>query len=66
VITLTRLNGQPVMVNCDLIETIEENGSTVVTLTTGNALEVRDGMREIEQKVVDFKRKVYARSDPHA
>jgi flagellar protein FlbD len=57
-ITLTRLNGHPVLLNCDLIETVEENGETVITLTTGNAVVVRDGMEEIEQKVVAFKRKI--------
>ncbi|MGA8326446.1 MAG: flagellar FlbD family protein [Candidatus Cybelea sp.] len=57
-ITLTRLNGHPVLLNCDLIETVEENGETVITLTTGNAVVVRDRMEEIEQKVVAFKRKI--------
>lgn len=64
VIELTRLNGQPVIVNCDLIELIEENGDTVVTLTTGNALVVRDRMHEIQQKVVAFKRKIFGPSEP--
>jgi flagellar protein FlbD len=59
VITLTRLNGQPVMLNCELIESVEENGETVITLTTGNAVVVRDRMAEIEEKVVAYKRKVH-------
>jgi flagellar protein FlbD len=57
-ITLTRLNGHPVMLNCDLIETVEANGETIITLTTGNAVVVRDRIDEIEQKVVAFKRKI--------
>ena len=59
-IELTRPNGQPVMVNCDLIESIEENDGTIVTLTTGNALVVRERMAEIEARVVAFKRKIRA------
>jgi flagellar protein FlbD len=59
VITLTRLNGQPVLLNCELIESVEENGETVVTLTTGNAVVVRDRMAEIEEKVVEFKRRIH-------
>ena len=43
-IALTRLNGHPVMVNSDLIEQIEETPDTVVTLTSGNRLIVRDRM----------------------
>lgn len=59
-ITLTRLNGRPVMLNCDLIESIEENAETVITLTTGNVVVVREPMAEIERKVVAFKQSIYA------
>ncbi|MGB6061968.1 MAG: flagellar FlbD family protein, partial [Candidatus Aquilonibacter sp.] len=58
-IALTRLNGHPVMVNSDLIEQIEETPDTVVTLTSGNRLVVRDRMLEIQQKIIDFKRRIY-------
>ena len=58
-ITLTRLNGQSVLLNCDLIESAEQNGETVITLTTGNAVVVRDTLDEIERKVIAFKRKIY-------
>jgi flagellar protein FlbD len=58
-IALTRLNGQPIMVNCDLIEFLEETPDTVVTLTSGNKLVVRDRMQEIQQKIVAFKRSIY-------
>jgi flagellar protein FlbD len=57
-ISLTRLNGHPVLVNCDLIETVEESDGTIVTLTTGNVLIVRDRTHEIEEKVVAFKRRI--------
>jgi flagellar protein FlbD len=68
VIALTRPNGQPVMLNCDLIESMERDGpstelttgETIVTLTTGNVVIVREPLEEIEQKVVAFKRKIYA------
>jgi flagellar protein FlbD len=47
------------MVNSDLIEQIEETPDTVVTLTSGNRLVVRDRMLEIQQKIIDFKRRIY-------
>ncbi len=59
-IALTRLNGHPVMVNSDLIEQLEETPDTVVTLTSGNRLIVRDAMHDIQQKIIDFKRRIYA------
>jgi len=59
VIVLQRLNGGTVMVNSDLIEAVEETPDTVVTLTSGNKLLVRDSMLEIQKKIVDFKRRIY-------
>lgn len=59
-ITLTRLNGQPVMLNCDLIESVEQNAETIITLTTGNAVVVLEPMDEIKRRVLAFKRKIYA------
>jgi len=64
VIVLTRPNGQPVMLNCDLIESVERDGDTIVTLTTGNTVVVREPLDEIEQKVVAFKRKIYSAQLP--
>lgn len=63
-ITLTRVNGQPVMLNCDLIESVEENGQTVITLTTGNTVAVCERMSEIENKIVAFKRKIHVAREP--
>ncbi|HEY8313142.1 MAG TPA: flagellar FlbD family protein [Candidatus Baltobacteraceae bacterium] len=60
-IALTRLNGQPIMVNSDLIESIEPTPDTVVTLTSGNKLIVRDSMDVIQTRIIEFKRKIYGR-----
>lgn len=65
-IALTRLNGHPLMLNCDLIESLEETPDTVVTLVSGNKLVVRDKMRDVQQKIIDFKRKIYGPGDPGA
>ncbi len=63
-IVLTRLNGQPVMLNCDLIESVEQDAESVITLTTGNAVVVREPLDEIERRVVAFKRKIFATPRP--
>ena len=57
-IALRRLNNQPIMVNADLIESLESTPDTVVTLTSGNKLLVRDTMQEIQQKIVEYQRSV--------
>jgi len=64
VIPLRRLNNQPIIVNCDLIESIESTPDSVVTLTSGNKLIVRDSLDEIRKKVVDFKRQIYGPGEP--
>jgi len=58
-IALTRLNGQPIMVNADLIESVETTPDTVITLVSGNKLIVRDSMETIQQRIIEFKRKIY-------
>lgn len=62
-IPLVRLNGQPLMVNCDLIESIEATPDTVITLTSGNKLVVRDSMDEVRDKIVAFKRRILGPGD---
>jgi flagellar protein FlbD len=51
------------MVNPDLIESLESTPDTVVTLTSGNKLIVRDTMDEVRDKIVEFKRRIYAPDD---
>lgn len=58
-IQLTRVNGQPLLVNCDLIESVETGDDTIVTLVNGNKLIVRDSMETIRERVLEFKRRIY-------
>ncbi len=58
-IALRRLNNEPVMVNPDLIEFLEATPDTVVTLTSGNKLLVRDSMDEVREKIIEFKRRIH-------
>ena len=65
-IALRRLNNSAIMVNPDLIESLEATPDTVVTLTNGNKLIVRDSMEEVRDKIVEFKRRIHgpdARAD---
>ena len=59
-IALRRLNNQAIMVNPDLIESLEATPDTVVTLTSGNKLIVRDSMDDVRQKIIEFKRAIHA------
>jgi flagellar protein FlbD len=55
-ILLTKINGQQIVVNCDLIEYIEETPDTVITLTNNDKVIVRDRMAEIIDMVVHYRR----------
>lgn len=57
-ITVTKLNQKELVINCDLIETIEQTPDTVITLTTGNKYVVKELQTEIIEKVIKYKRKI--------
>ena len=46
-IEVTRLNGTTVLINSDLIETVEETPDTVISLTTGKKFIVVDKRSKI-------------------
>lgn len=54
-ITITKLNGQRLTVNCDLIETMEETPDTTITMTTGNKLIAREPISQLVQEVISYK-----------
>ena len=60
-IRLTRLNGQQVTVNAELIEAVEETPDTVVSLTTGRKLVVKETADELIARVVAYRRSIVAR-----
>ena len=57
-IRLTRLNHAPIVLNSDLIEHIDITPDTVVTLTTGQILRVRETADEVVERIVEFRRRV--------
>ena len=63
-IALRRLNNEAIMVNPDLIESLEATPDTVVTLTSGNKLLVRDSMDEVREKIIEFKRRIHGPEAP--
>jgi len=62
-IALRRLNNEIVMVNPDLIEFLESTPDTVITLTSGNKFIVRDSMDDVREKIIEFKRRIYAEGE---
>ncbi|CFX65189.1 Flagellar [Syntrophomonas zehnderi OL-4] len=59
-IEITRLNGEKMMLNIDLIELIEETPDTIITLTTGRKVLVKESARQIRAEIIKFRKLVYS------
>ena len=59
-IWLTRLNQTSLVLNSDLIEHIDVTPDTVITLTSGQILRVRESVEEVIRRVVHFRRLIQA------
>ena len=55
-IVLTKINKAPIAVNADLIQYIEETPDTVITMTNDDKVVVLEGMADIIQRVVHYRR----------
>lgn len=55
-IKLTRLGGEPFILNADLIRYVEERPDTFITLTTGERLVVAESMDEVMHRAVQYQR----------
>jgi len=54
-IELTRLNGNPMVVNSDLIKTAESSPDTMLTLINGEKLIVRETCSEVVERVLAYR-----------
>ncbi|MGE5591734.1 MAG: flagellar FlbD family protein [Bacillota bacterium] len=59
-IKVTRLGGKATLlvINADLIEIVESTPDTVITLTTGNKMVVRESVDEVVARVIAYKRAI--------
>lgn len=55
-IKLTRLNGQPFVVNAEMIRTVEALPDTTITLMNGDHIIVTEPMDDVIDKAVDYGR----------
>lgn len=55
-IDVTKMNGSKITVNTELIETVEEMPDTVITLTTGKKIIIKESRQEVKNLVILYKR----------
>jgi flagellar protein FlbD len=59
-IKLTRLNGNPIMINSDLIKTAEASPDTMLTLINGEKLIVREELDDVVERVMRYRARLLA------
>lgn len=57
-IKVTRLNGEPIYINSDLIEFIETTPDTIITLTTGKKVIIKENIEYVIQHIVEYNQKI--------
>ncbi len=57
-IKLHKLNGDEIVINAELVESIESVPDTKIILTTGNQYIVKETPEEVIQKIIDYKSKI--------
>ena len=53
-IKLTRLDGEPFVLNADLIRYVERRPDTFITLTSGDRIVVAESMDEVIRRAVEY------------
>ncbi len=59
-IEVTKLNGVKILVNPDLFEVVEETPDTVITLTTGKKIIVKESRQELKNLVKSYRKDIFA------
>ncbi|KKM12431.1 hypothetical protein SY88_04075 [Clostridiales bacterium PH28_bin88] len=62
-IKLTTLDNRAVVINAELIERVEAVPETVITLTSGKKLLVKDSVDEVVALVIRYRRAAYCARD---
>ena len=57
-ITITRLDKRVIVLNADLIKTLEATPDTIVTLISGDTIVVRESVEEVVQRAIEYQRRV--------
>lgn len=58
-IALTAVSGKEFYLNCELIYRVDRSFDTIITLTDGKTVRVTETEKEIVEKVIQYKRKIY-------
>ena len=57
-ITVKKINGQEILVNADLIQTVEFTPHAVMSITTGEKIIVDETREDLLRKIIEYKRNI--------
>ena len=58
-IRVHRLNDQEFLINCELIEFVEETPNTVISMVSGRKIVVAETSEQIVKLIIEHKRKIF-------
>jgi flagellar protein FlbD len=64
-IHLTRLNGNPLVVNSDLIKYAESSPDTMLTLLNGEKIVVLESCEDVVNRAIAYRARVFAEASPY-
>ena len=59
-IEITKLNGAKMLINTSLIETVEDNPDTMITLTSGKKIIVKESRQEVKELVKRTRKEIFS------
>ncbi len=60
-ISIKKLNGNDIVINCDLIETIEALPDTTITMTNGKIFITTDSVDDVINRTIEYKNKIFTK-----
>ena len=57
-IKVTRLNDATLIINVDMIQSLQAIPETVITFTNNNKIMVKEPLEEVSQRIVDYQRTI--------
>lgn len=58
-IEVTKINNEKILINSDLIEVVEETPDTIVTLTTGRKIIIKESRQDIKNLVKSYRKDIF-------
>ena len=58
-IEVTKLNGKTIMLNAEMIISVEETPDTIILLNTGTKILVKESRQQVRERVIAYKKEIF-------